>query len=446
MRVLFTTWAWPSHYFPMVPLAWAFRAAGHDVRVASQPELAATMLGSGLPSVVVGRDVDLAAHHRRATEHLRAGRPPATSPAGPARRQPEFIEVARAVQATRPKDRPKLSLYGEVADAMADDLVALARRWRPDLVVFDALTFAGPLAARVIGVPAVRHLFGPDVSYFTLGLETDLLRPVLKRFGLDELSLLGALSVDPCPPSLQFRDDVAPVARAAMRFVPYHGLSEVPRWVWQTPDRPRICLTWGTSTARLVGEHAFLPAPLVQSCAKLAAERGMELVLAITAAQRRLLPELPEGVRVAESVPLQALLTTCRAIVHQGGAGGMLTAALCGLPQLVVPQLPDQVLNANHLAATGAALAVHIDEADVPTVYAAGKRLFEEPSFAESARRLRGEILDLPGPTDLVDELTALARGERPAPPQHAPVWTGDMLRMPFDDYLETLRGAQRSV
>ncbi len=38
MRILFTTFPSPSHHFPMVPLEWAARAAGHDVRVASAPD------------------------------------------------------------------------------------------------------------------------------------------------------------------------------------------------------------------------------------------------------------------------------------------------------------------------------------------------------------------------------------------------------------------------
>ena len=49
MRILFTTFAWPSHYFAQVPLAWACRAAGHEVRMTSQPELERVMLASGLP-------------------------------------------------------------------------------------------------------------------------------------------------------------------------------------------------------------------------------------------------------------------------------------------------------------------------------------------------------------------------------------------------------------
>src|SRR5438093_215538 len=129
MRVLFTTWAWPSHYFPQVPLAWALRSAGHEVRMTSQPELLTTMLNSGLP---------------------------------------EF-----------------------------------GRWWRPDLVVYDPITYAGPLVARLLGVPAVRHLFGPDVTYFGAGSEVACLRPLLDRLGLPDVDLLGAATIDPCPPSLQ---------------------------------------------------------------------------------------------------------------------------------------------------------------------------------------------------------------------------------------------------
>src|SRR5262249_30229195 len=64
MKALFPTWAWPSHFFPMVPLAWALRAAGHEVRVASGPELAGTIRASGLPAVSVGTPVDFAGEFR----------------------------------------------------------------------------------------------------------------------------------------------------------------------------------------------------------------------------------------------------------------------------------------------------------------------------------------------------------------------------------------------
>jgi UDP:flavonoid glycosyltransferase YjiC (YdhE family) len=126
MRVLFTSWAWRSHYFPSVPLGWAFSAAGHEVRVASQPALENTIVESGLPAVVVGRDHD-----------LRAGIEPANG---------ELQQVLRNLA----------TMLSNANEPMVDDLVRFARRWRPDLVVWDPMTFAGALAAKSIGAPDQR--------------------------------------------------------------------------------------------------------------------------------------------------------------------------------------------------------------------------------------------------------------------------------------------------
>jgi UDP:flavonoid glycosyltransferase YjiC (YdhE family) len=441
MRVLFTTWAWPSHYFPQVPLAWALRCAGHEVRMTSQPELLTTMLNSGLPAFTVGRDVDVAGIFRAANGRVRAATRPAT--AGTHRRraetiadrlmpgslgrtelmrlravltlrdhEAEAISLYREVRAARPAGREtNLSLYGEIAETMVPDLLEFGRWWRPDLVVYDPISYAGPIVARLLGVPAVRHLFGPDVTYFGVGSEVACLRPLLDRLGLADVDLLGDATVDPCPPSLQFAPELVPVPRLGMRYVPYNGLSAVPDWVCRDPERPRICLTWGTSTARLVGDDGFVPESLLHGCAKLAAERGAELVLAITAAQRPLLPELPAGVQVAESVPLQVLLPTCAAVVHQGGAGTMLTALLSGLPQLVLTQLPDQAANAHNLLAAGAARTMATAAADAAAVFEAGWDLLDDPAYRAAAQRLGQEIADQPAPADLVEPLRALAGG-----------------------------------
>ena len=51
MRVLVTSWGWRSHFYPLVPLAWALRSAGHEVLVASQPSMTEDIVGAGLPAV-----------------------------------------------------------------------------------------------------------------------------------------------------------------------------------------------------------------------------------------------------------------------------------------------------------------------------------------------------------------------------------------------------------
>jgi UDP:flavonoid glycosyltransferase YjiC (YdhE family) len=421
MRVLFATWAWPSHYFPMVPLAWALRAAGHDVRMASQPELLPTMCASGLPAVVVGRDVDVAGLHRQAVAHLRTQKPsPAQAAPGgePVPDRTIFAALGRSMRAVRPAGADRdLSLFGAVAGAMVDDLVAFVRGWRPDLVVFDPLTYAAPLAARLAGVPAVRLLFGPDVTYFGADAETRRLRPLLDRYRLGTLDLLGVATVDPCPPSLQYSPAAVPCTRLPMRYVPCSGLSHVPDWACRPAAQPRICLTWGTSTARLVGDDAFIPPALVHACARAARQRGADLMVAITAAQRGLLGEVPDGVTVAESVPLEALLPHCDALVHQGGAGTTLTGLLSGLPQVVVTHLPDQAANAAMLVRAGAGLALTADSATEAAAYAAVRTVLDEPGHRMAATALGEEIKRMPAPAQTVAALCALVRDERIAAP-----------------------------
>src|SRR2546423_5579615 len=112
-----------------------------------------------------------------------------------------------------------------VADAMVDDLVAFAQAWRPDVIVYDPLTYAAPITAAVLGVPAVRHLFGPDQP--PTAFEHAGLTPLLDRVGLDTVDTLGAPTVDPCPPSLSLP---RPAHRQHTPYIPYNGPGTAPAW------------------------------------------------------------------------------------------------------------------------------------------------------------------------------------------------------------------------
>jgi len=397
MRILFTTFAWPSHYAAQVPLAWACRNAGHDVRMASQPELADVILRSGLPGVLVGRDVDVVAHHRSVMDKRPAtGLPP----------PPQQWDAAR-----RQRVRRALAIFVELAEAMADDLIAFARGWRPDLIVFDPLSYAGPLAARLVGVPAVRNLFGPDI---TLDLEQEALEPLLDRYGLADLDIFGALTVDPCPPGLQLPSRGP---RQRMRYVPHSGLSAVPPWLAEPPGRRRVCLTWGTSTTRLSTHYTSWLPEILSGLSKVDAE----VVLAVTAADRSLLGEVPDGVRIAEQVPLEALLPGCAAVVHQGGAGTTLTSLLYGLPQLVIAQLADQLVNAYCVSRSGAGRYLIPDSGVAEQAFAGVTALLDDPAYRRAARRLRQEMCGAPPPAGIVPVLERIARDGGTSAPRPEP-------------------------
>ncbi|WP_406379446.1 nucleotide disphospho-sugar-binding domain-containing protein [Streptomyces sp. NBC_01618] len=394
MRVLFTSWAWPTHYYQMVPLGWALRAAGHDVRVAGPPALAGVIAASGLPAVEVGTDrID-------AVDRIRAYIPGGTVPERPS-----------GLPAPRAKGPRAVSLFAELAEAMADDLVAFGRAWRPDLVVHEPTAYAGPLAASVLGVPAVRFPWGADLMHraATAELEREVLAPLYARFGLDGTDLSGALTVDVCPAAMQVPDDArpGPVRSQLMRYVPYNGSGRVPTPVPPARRRrPRVCVTWGTTIGRLDGSR-YLAGNLVAALD--AADVG--IVVAVAREQRHLLGAVPARVKVLESVPLHTVLPHCDLVVGHGGAGTILTGLAQGLPQLVVPQLIDHTFNAQRFTATGAGLSLSRQEAGPERVRDAVLELLEQPGYRKAAEAVRQEIASRPAPADVAGVLADLAGG-----------------------------------
>jgi UDP:flavonoid glycosyltransferase YjiC (YdhE family) len=394
MRVLVTSWAWSSHYLPLVPLVWALRSQGHEVCVASQPRLAGVVTDSGAAFVPAGDDVDHDELRRRQMRGLGHAEVPAAPPPGASSKH------------WRPGEREKVarvfSVFAARADLMVDDVIAVARDWRPDLIVFEPSSYAGPLAAALLGVPAVRHIHGVDLTYQARDVVPGVLAPVARRLGLEGCDILGDLTVDPCPPSMQIP---AQVRRARIRYVPYNGPAVLPDWLRRPPVRPRICLTWGATTTNLGGDKMFRPPMVISALADL----DVELVVAVGPDDRARLGEVPPNVRVVDRLALHLLLPSCAAIVHQGGFGSTLTAVHYGVPQLVLPQLVDQVFGAQRLAGTGAGTFLAGEEINRATVRTRVEELLAPTGYRDASARLRDEMHAQPAPADVVPVLEQLA-------------------------------------
>ncbi|MFI9782658.1 nucleotide disphospho-sugar-binding domain-containing protein [Kitasatospora sp. NPDC051984] len=395
MRVLFATWAEPGHLYSLVQLAWACQAAGHEVRFATPPASAPAVARAGLIGVAVGQDVAVAQIRNRVdlAPWRSFGRWPESWAA-----RPELLDDGHRTVLAALADKQLT-----VADAMADDLIAFARAWRPDVVVHDSLTFAGPLTAAVLGVPALGHTWGTAT---VIRIETDRLdgelrpgyRDLFERHGADpERGPIGWF--DPCPPSLRLPDP-APRRRIPVRYVPYNGPGLLPDWLHTDSGRPRVCVTAGVSGGKVSPDR--LPDVLTGALAALTA-LDVEVVLAVGAGQAGKLGGLPDGVRVAESLPMTALLPTCAAVVHHGGSGTGLTAAAHGIPQLVLPQVPISAEIGERLAHAGAGLLPAPGEQHDPAVIGASvAALLDDPRYGKAAAALREEMLAEPTPAERV--------------------------------------------
>jgi UDP:flavonoid glycosyltransferase YjiC (YdhE family) len=421
MKVLFIPWGQVTHYFWMVPLAWAFRVAGDEVRVASHPVAADAIKRSGMSVTVVGEAYDFLSGIKRVLGDGRRGMAAIREmSSAPDDSRSYALAPDYLVQLRKRFLEYQMGPYTRAAQVMADDVVRLARSWQPDLVVSDSLVMAAPLAARAAGAPLVHLQWGPAIQRragefpgngASPGLWPDDLRDLYTRHGVEPAAEHAVATVDPCPASLQY-DGVIP-SRIPARFVPYNGTGDAPRWLTEPPRRPRICVTWGTITTTLAGPEGFLVPRILDALAAF----DVEVVVALTAADRPLLgDDLSEHVRVAESLPLHLLLPSCDAIIHQGGGGTMLTAASFGLPQLIVAGTDDSVVidmaNGERIAAAGAGVLLSHAEASHETITAGIKTIVSDQATRQAARTLRDEIQAQPAPSDVAATLRQLTTGQ----------------------------------
>ncbi|MFD5321305.1 activator-dependent family glycosyltransferase [Streptomyces sp. NPDC127098] len=438
MRVLFTVFAAKPHFYNLVPMAWAFRAAGHEVRVASQPDLMDAVTRAGLVGVPVGDELNLS--------NSFADRGPGGGAGGGATWQRlSGVTETRAEKLTWDYVLGTFTIgcsmeYEHMAgQPMLDDLVDFARSWRPDLVVWDALTLVGPVAARACGAAHARMLFGLDytsrmwATYRRLLAEqpperrddpvADWLAGRLSRYGLVHESgratemMTGQWTIDPTPSWMQLPLDVP---RTPVRYVPYNGPTTVPDWPLEKPSRLRVCLSLGMSGRELLGGDKVSvtggTAAEVSLHELLVTLAGLDIELVATLSADRLaaLPELPENVRAVEFVPLNELLPSCAAIIHHGGFGTVGNVLAHGVPNLTVPA-PwwDEADLGRRIAARGAGLFLDPDEVTAEALRDGLRRLVEEPSFRSEARRVRDELLATPSPGEVVREAEALIRRHR---------------------------------
>lgn len=383
MRVLFTTWAWPSHLYVLVPLAWACRAAGHEVLVASQPEILDEITRTGLPGAAVGADVD-------AVNLVRGYVLP--SEAGDGLGQaPKLGKGPRAMQ-----------MFMAHAESMVDGLVDLAREWQPDVVVFEPTALAGPVAAAAVGVPAVRQLYGTDLMMRARAVLPDALSELAERHNTGEFDPFGVSTVDPTPTSFQVPTDYR---RLPMRYIPFNGPGPRPETLPPRAGRPRVCLTWGHTIAKLDPKRFLVPQVI-----DAVHELDIELVVAVSQSQQELLGEVPANVRVLVDVPVHHVLGECDLVIGHGGAGTVLTALHHGLPLLLVPQLPDHLGHSGRVVATGAGEVLARDEVTPERLRAEVTRLLGGSPEREAAAKLSQEMHQQPAPSEIVAELESVAR------------------------------------
>ncbi|NUR57715.1 MAG: DUF1205 domain-containing protein [Catenulispora sp.] len=322
MRVLLAVPSRPGNLHNVVPLGWALRTGGHQVLVTARPAFTEAVNRTGLVAAEVG------------------------DPAG----SPDWLADPAAVT----------------------DLLALIGRWRPDLVLWDLRAPAGAVAADVAGVVAV-GVTGPCDAALATSDRISQLTAALGADGADRSAsdVLGRVAtiLDTTPGSLA---GPRVGTRMPMRMVPYTGPAVVPAWLRREPRRQRICVVLSGAAAPV--------AEIFEALGTVDAETVA--VVALDAIPPG--TTVPGDVRLVDAVPLDAVVSTCAAVLHDDDPGAFAAAAVAGVPQLSV---------------TAADPAPWKDRVG---------SLLSDPAARSAAERLREEIVAAPSPVETVARLVEL--------------------------------------
>ncbi|NBH09626.1 nucleotide disphospho-sugar-binding domain-containing protein [Amycolatopsis sp. SID8362] len=442
MRVAFALWPNPVHLYPMVPLAWALRAAGHEVYVVSHPALATVATNSGLPFVPVCDEAAMPV------------------PMGPGNAYTE--ERAKVELITTALDLPEAArerwnifsqfllpsmwdfnpYQGDAANLPAmDGLVEFFRGWRPDLVIWDPCFAGAGVAARAVGARHARYT-GPDFVGWCLDTFEEItgrpgapavdnplaetIRPMAEKYGVpvDRETMLGQWTLNPMPAAINWPVDTTMVP---VRWIPHANAEVIPDWLYPLPDRPRVALSLGLSMRNYMTTGWEYVEVLLEALGGL----DIEVIATLNEKQLGAVSRVPDNVRVVDYVPLDQLMPTCSALIHHGGFGTTIAAATSRVPQLVVDFLEEDVTavaldggvaatryvvaptTVGFVSGPGAGDVIDLSRPSVEAIRAQVTRVLTEESFRDGTDRLYGDLLTAPSPTDVVAQLEKLAQPSR---------------------------------
>ena len=386
MRVLCSTPPMEGAFGPFVALGRALVDAGHEVVVATGPDLQRRVHEHGFAAEVAGPTAMEGA--------VAAMGDPAVRAAGDAQRW-EF---------------PCAMFGGVIAPRKLPGLRALAERFAADLIVHPPVDLAGPLLAAERGLPSVTYGFAQPLEPSLVAALAERVAPLWSAAGLEpdpHAGLYRCRYLDPAPPGLRAdRGAAEPLAVPIRPEIPGDPAAPLPDWAATLGERPIVYVSLGTVPL-------FNQPPAFGALLDALAEEDLEVVVTVGELNDpAALGEQPANVHVERWLPLAPLLTRCAAVVCHAGSGTTLAALSAGLPLVLVPKGADQHVNAAACRRAGAARTIAPDQL-TPGAVRAAVRAIRAPGASEAAaaRRLAAEIAAMPPAAAVAAELEQLVAG-----------------------------------
>ena len=370
MRVLVTTFPGKGHFHPVAPLALAMQRAGHDLRVATDPNFGRWIEACGLRVLPAGRS------------------------------EPELMAATAALSA---QERSIREFTTEWVPSFTRDVLDSLNTWHPDLVLSEEGEHGGPLLGALLGAPSVTHSWpAPARPAEVRAALADALDEIWLAFEHEgPTRAWGDYYLDCCPPPLQ-TSDVDTIARVtAVRPSLFDGPPLPPPTWLEDLVRPVVFVTLGTVPL-------FARPEVLRSIVDAMRPVAETVVVATGPLPETVVPPQP-GVHVTRYVPLSVVLPRSDLVVSHGGSNTSVACLLAAVPQVVVAQgAPSQRRVAAAVTRAGVGLAIDAQPLDPDALTTAASKLLGDSDVRVRIAAALVTLDLLPAPEEVAAYLAQL--------------------------------------
>lgn len=411
-----------GHLNPIIAIAQAVQARGHQVLVATDVSFHKQIQRAGLEPVPL-------TYPQGAVEYIMR----------------QFQRPARWVSQFHHK--PAQTYFFDYLGELHDQLVHHIHSIRPDALLTDLNFYAGPIAADTTRLPYATYCaivntlrtndappYGLGSDWFPPGHPVRLLWPLLNlpveavlwrhdqivnkvrhTYGLP--SVQGAmLAHSPYLSMVPTTDAYAYPRRDVPSQIMYVGPVTSPQrgelhddfpWEWLHDERPTVYISMGTVVGAVAVFRAAIDAAAMSPRWKavLAVGRGTSLAE---------FENVPENVLIRNFVPQLELLPHIDAVVSHGGNNTVTETLLHGKPLLVIPMSADQPESAGRVKACGAGLRLRPGLATPERLRQLIAQILFQPQFRVAAQTVRESYRQTQGAKTCAALVEKLAECQRP--------------------------------
>jgi zeaxanthin glucosyltransferase len=420
LKIVLATLPASGHVNPMIAIARAVQAAGHDLTFITGEPYRAQLESLNIPVKTLDYPEEI---YREVLEKF-------------SKPIPRFPRVLW--------DRPQSGFFALLPE-LAAQLIGHLEDIQPDVVLTDYNFYAGPIAAEALGLPYATFCaivnalpsqdtptFGAQMAWrppwhperllwpwtrwgsrWYLSLDDRVANRVRRSYGLDPVDFpiwysSPYLFIAPTTEAFEYpRSDLLPQAvYVGPVTTPARGKTEEFPWDWLEDGRPTLYVSLGT-IVKLA--HVF------KIVIDLARGAKWKAVLSVgQGADLTQFGELPENILLRNYVPQYELLRHVDAVISHGGNNTVTETLLNGKPLIVIPITGDQPESAGRVVKAEAGLRLDIHRLTPEKLRDAINALLDDPRYRAGAERVGMDYQKTDGSATITRLLERLAEARVP--------------------------------